>query len=1497
MCKRLHHSCSKRSVQLCCHLLRKYCPACQQACRYGIMVKWWLLLIPLQLLFPFDAQRFFVAAQTSITAAGTFNVSCADVSIAVIGSVEIIDPGSSVELVVPINGLYKRNVTLSGSQRCSNLPMTVTTDNYYDSYGLQNNDQLQINFGDSNRSVIMAMYQFLTYPTSVATITMGGGNLSFSASTFYPTGTIVVVFMTNGNNIGTSTASNSSQSLLFLGDVMSGVLNVSTTGGGTVQARFGSLLSITCLLAGISSVTFSSGALLSSAALSLQGVSSSSTTAPLGPATALNVFTASTTFTMISTTFTINRAIYDPGNVSIFPLLSALTLQSSSIILACTDTSNNRVVMLGGNVSSSSSATSSASSTSITGTTFSLLVPHVTMIGTASAITLNSPQFSLVVTGTFGASGTVRIAPAAAISSTPCSSISVVSTNVLLDGPFSSTQFTVSGNQVNVTLSSSVSLSSVSITVTQLGSNAITCIPSNFNLETGATLYSSTFVMKPYALGVGLIQSGVVLVGSSIISIAPTSAVSTPARVTINTVYASTGAPTITFLPQGTSDVMYINPDRNETAFPPSLVPLGIVMQSVSCAGQQLVLGTDNSSSSSALLPARLQMISITASNIGAGISVASGSTFLGIALTSSSSIGTAQCSSAQQQPQLFNITFLGSTTLTLNTSAPVNVIGCTFLGPQTSLIGKNIFVANATGSSSSLFPRLAPLPALNITGKCGSSDSVTLGGNVSWLAVAVAAVPTFSASSGRIFDITLVHTASCSGVQTTVTVAPLVSFADSTLFIVNSATTSYSITNVVRSSILLTVKCILVAGGCGASTVQTTMAALALMENSVFTYIDTLGAYAPLTILNASAVGNSNIRISSYATSNNFGGFGLISNSQVTVVNTNSDLDIQTMVSGSNLQVQGNSSVVLQGYSGASACSSCDFSFRPSAWLSGTSLQLDAPRLNLAIASGTLQNFTLSVTRMRVPSFSTTTTITLINCSIHLSSISSGYDYLFILPALLVMNATTFTWTALYIEAILPWVSATTAQVKMYSGTQITLSAVSCATTSSFAITITSVNQLPMPGTTLDVQFPSSGCTTIVTVAGLAAAGSTLRLRSATSASVNGTFTSNTTFFVSCTSNAIVSFQSLVVSNTSKVAIDLSSSGVGAPTFFQQPFSPSAVTGSSRLEITAPNADPSAVWNINASTVTKNSSMYLNIPYVSVTVAAMNASGCSFTIIAYTITSVGAALGNNAQVSLQVLSGSTIPPAINLASVVSIGGYINVTLVATVAAISLVDTLIAGLHLFNSNISVIGPQCGSGCNTLVVDGDLLIASSISIRVLGRTVNVKNFDISTRNNSVAITALAVSIVGSQVVDASLHLAVDTAPNAISFEPRTLLRSNIGMTVRVAVTTTSSGTYQYSTQDNTYFTLFLKSVALLQRSGVALVSQYQLSSGAILSPSQIPAADVLPTVLTVTGRNWESGASLSLTDYRSNVTLASSLGNSTQRNVTVAVSCNAVTTLS
>ncbi|CUG92508.1 membrane-associated protein, putative, partial [Bodo saltans] len=812
--------------------------------------------------------------------------------------------------------------------------------------------------------------------------------------------------------------------------------------------------------------------------------------------------------------------------------------------------------------------------------------------------------------------------------------------------------------------------------------------------------------------------------------------------------------------------------------------------------------------------------------------------------------------------------------------------------------------------------------------GSCTTGDRMSLGGVVSWMSIAVVSAQVFSAS-GSIMNSNIAQAASCGVSQNSITVSNLV---DSTLaFSVASASTisvgsTISISQIVRSTVSIggcsncpssniqnvisfanltdstfianlnfptrsTVVSLMmlpqvtrsavvltVVGG-ASSLVQTTIAELALSGSSTLTYNDVVQNNVSLTILSASAVGSSRISVTSFSMNNSLGGFGLISSSNISIVNTNSDLDALAFAKGSNLVVQAGSIVTLRGFNGnpLPSCSSCDFTVRPSVWLSGSSLQLDVPVLNLAIANGTLQNFTLRVTRMRALSLGIIA-LTLVNCSIQLSSISSVYDYqLTSMPQLLVMNATTFTWAAQFIEAILPWVSATTAQVKMYSETQITVSAVSC-TISSYTRSFTSINQLPMPGTTLDVQFPlsPSRCATIVTVAGLAAAGSTLRLRSTAIVTVTGAFTSNTTFFVSSWSNAFATFSSLLVANNSTVLLDLTN--IVSPQLLSNPFMPLGISQYSRLEIIAPQAIFSSVWTVSGISITSGSSIFFNVPNLKLTVAALTGVGCSFTIIASTITSQGKALGNNANAQFTVTSALSSPPALNIASVVTNSGYVDVTLFATVANANLVDSLVVGLHMLNSNVTVIGPMCSLNCNNnFLVDGSLLTASSIGIRVLGRFVTVTNFNISTRNNAASITAQEIFVVGSDIVDSTLTFAIITSPTTSSFQPRSFIRSNISITLVATATISTGGRFQYSIA-NSFWALLLGSVALREGSAAALTTQYLSSSGAIFSPSQIPAADVLPTVLTVTGRNWESGASLSLTDYRSNVALVSSLGN-------------------
>ncbi|CUE56225.1 transmembrane protein, putative [Bodo saltans] len=725
--------------------------------------------------------------------------------------------------------------------------------------------------------------------------------------------------------------------------------------------------------------------------------------------------------------------------------------------------------------------------------------------------------------------------------------------------------------------------------------------------------------------------------------------------------------------------------------------------------------------------------------------------------------------------------------------------------------------------------------------------------------------------------------------------------------YYIGGFTSLITVSKAVRSTVSLGVSCPL--AYCGVTTMQTTIVEMGLSDHSVLTYSDVTSSSSPfaslfIAILNASAVDSSIISVSSIAMNNSFSGFGLIrSNSRVSITNTNSDRDVQTFATGTNLQVQDNSSVALQGSTGSTSCySSCDLTLRPSSWLSGSSLLLDAPRLNLAITGGVFQNFTLTVTRMRALSFNVTAPLTLVHCSFQLSSTSNSYDYqLTTLPALLVMNATTFSWAATYVEAILPWVSATTAQVRMYSGTQITLSAQSYFMTSQKSLVFSSAaSTLPMPGTTLDVQFPSYSMSTSVTIGSINATGSTLRLRSATTVWVSGTFTANTTLaLIGVTSNAsIVNMPNFIVSDYSTVVIDVV--GIINPGFMLVPFQPSAITRGSRLEINAPSSllytqsyTFFEAWNISGSSVSSNSSIYINVANVGVNILSLTSVGCSFTIIARVITSIGAALGNSSAATyLTATSSSTAPSAMDLTSV-SQGGYTNVTLIATVANTYLVDSIVVGVRMLNSNITVIGPQC-SGCNGLFISGSFLTASTVSVRVLGRTVFLNDFNITSRHNAAVVSAQEVSVFGLSLVDSTLDLKVTTAPTFLSFEPRLLLRTNVSLTVIVTMTVVTYQPYQYSTTDNALWALLITNVSLSGGSSMALVSQYQFA-GTILSPSQIPAADILPTVLTVTGSNWESGASLWLTDYRSNVQLPSSLGNSTQRGVSISVKCNTLTT--
>ncbi|CUE56201.1 Hypothetical protein, putative, partial [Bodo saltans] len=335
---------------------------------------------------------------------------------------------------------------------------------------------------------------------------------------------------------------------------------------------------------------------------------------------------------MYASTLSINRAQFDPGNVNLFPGLRTLTVSGyryyssydgyyyyyySSLQLTCADTVNSRIVSVGGNTTDGASSLSA--SASLTNPTTCTAFSFLTSVDASSygAMTLISSQFSLVATGAFDSNATVLIAPSnISNSAAACAGASSgVFTNVSFNGAFSATQFTVSGNQVSVTFLGNVSMTNVGIIVSQLGNGIIPCLPSNFYFCTGASLTASSFVMMPYALGAGLIQSGVVLAGSSTVSIAPIttmSGLSLPASVTINSVFAPSGSSTIIFLPRGIADVMYINPDRDEPNSPSS-VAIRIVMIGVSCASQQLVLGADNSSTP-LLLPARIQKLSIFAS-------------------------------------------------------------------------------------------------------------------------------------------------------------------------------------------------------------------------------------------------------------------------------------------------------------------------------------------------------------------------------------------------------------------------------------------------------------------------------------------------------------------------------------------------------------------------------------------------------------------------------------------------------------------------------------------------------------------------------------------------------------------------------------------------------------------------------------------------------------------------------------------------------------------
>ncbi|CUG92229.1 membrane-associated protein, putative [Bodo saltans] len=1412
----------------------------------------------------FTISLFLAPSHSFLSAAlVTIGANCDNVDVTSRGTITIDNPGSVVTLLT-VTGQQDIVITQSDSNSpCYRTTLTINANAL--SLTSRYSNSLTIQFGACPRNIVFVGSIFLISTSSNAAIT-ATGTISFP-SVLTLVGSVFVSL------IGNSFIANQITAGQLVGG---GTFSSTKSGGGNYSATLGTLNSMKMTLAGLTALTMSSGASWTSSTISLQGITNSRPTT-----FAFIVTTAALTFSISSSTVAVSRADNDPGDVNLFTGITSLAISSSTLQFLCADTSVTRSINVAMPSSSQTDTFASSRFTMWTGA----------IIGTNFVMSVSSSTrlvpFSLTFTSSAIGSSFSRIridstvAPSSSIASTSC--IGTMQTNVLMEGNFVSSQLTLEGNQINLTLPSATVLVNSGITISSLGTSgvSVTCVPSAFYLTDGAILNSTSFVMCPYALGVGVIQSGVVLTGATTISIAPLSSLTNlpPANVTVSAALPFGSSLisyslSVTFTPQGLNDMLMFTNFETVHAGGSNDYPIDglsgtrIVFNGKSCANQQLVLLSSSpsqqmsSSSSSTIIsnnnhtlattiPIAFQRLTIVATNIGPGITIPVGSTLTDVTI----SVTSTGCTIVQ--PQLSNITFMGMTSLTFDlpsSMVQINILGCSFVsGGTTAIMSRNIVILDASSPPPAMNEAAYSRPSLVISGGCSAGDpGASLLGLIAGLSITMYSVPAVIYSlPGGISNSSIVHTTICSstGQSYSVTINAS-SLLGSTIQLLTPATPNAAnkVTVLIAIPIVTTRSFVshvatCTTSNCRSSSVATTIAVLALSDNSAFSFSDTtaLSNLLPsLVVLNASAVGNSSFSATSFSMNNSLGGFGLISNSTVSLINTNSDLDAQAFATGSNLVVQAGSVITLKGFNANpfSSCASCDFTVRPSAWLSGTSLQLDAPRLNLAIVSGTLLTFTLRVTRIRALSLSANAIITLVNCSFQLSSSSNSYDYqLASMPQLLVMNATTFTWTAQYIEAILPWVSATTAQVKMYSGTQITLSAVSC-TISSYTTSFTPIHQLPMPGTTLDVQFPSSGCTTIVTVAGLAAAGSTLRLRSTAIVTVTGAFTSNTTFFVSSWSNAFATYTSLLVTNNSTVTIDLTN--IVSPQLLLDPFMPLGISQYSRLEIIAPQAIFSNVWTVSGISITSASSILFNVPNLKLTVAALTGVGCSFTIIASTITSQGKALGNNANAQFTVTSTLSSPPALNIASVVTNSGYVDVTLFATVANANLVDSLVVGLRMLNSNITVLGPMCSLNCNnTFLIDGSFLTASSIGIRVLGRFVTVTNFNITTRNNTASITAREIFVLGSDIVDSTLSFAVITSPTTSSFQPRSFTRSNISITLMATATISTGDSLHYSIADSSFWTLLLGSVTLREGSSIALTSQYLSSSGAILTPSQIP----------------------------------------------------------
>ncbi|CUG07747.1 membrane-associated protein, putative [Bodo saltans] len=1155
----------------------------------------------------------------------------------------------------------------------------------------------------------------------------------------------------------------------------------------------------------------------------------------------------------------------------------------------------------------------------------SLVLQGLTQVNSPFSLSTNVTADGSVILG----SGTKMSANSAitflsSTSAVPCSNSSVIMSGSF--GPsaiITATGFTLMFDEsANFTASSTVHFLGCS------NRNA------NFVVRSGAQFASPTFNIVPTYMGSVLFEDGVVMSGPATISIVPLANTNSPSTVTLAGISVISGTLTVSITMQGPNDKVYISASAPSVG---SFVGNTVVdvNGTKECNNQQsIILGTPPTTPS---ITGRsfLQSMSITGIFLGGGLSAYS-TTLMNVNIMLTTAATIASCVTITPSTQSPTLTLAAleirdsvsigmSSAPTRIIAATVSMIGCTIIGTSMTIQGsmQNFFLSNTSAP-------LGPLQSSLVISSAYYCLAFTIAGflvntSVSMLGLMGTMVSNNAVLSGSALLRTLSLSSSC-GCNLAFTALCVVNSSVAMMWPTSGCTFSFAATRFVNSSLAISMSGLSVASKnliainilsasqsfisidaryafpsittCSAAATTTVtncaysvaVASLQLSDSSTFQFLDQTASYFPKTSLNidsASATNDSNFNIV-VGGSASFSGFGTVSASSVSIKSTAKNFP---SFGSSLLQVSNSSVVTLQETIPYSFSS---FTIQATQWLSGSTLSIipaltNAPYMSVQLSTGLYINFTLNVASSTLLTFSGSLTFTSSTISIRSSTTVTSAQSI---ASSLTFYDTSFTWSAACYEQIAPLVTAPRSQVQIANSSILSLSSDQCCVTKSPTVTSVTFNatlgtQLPTPGGTLDVSFGSS-CKTNVVVDGLNAMGSSLVLRSASIVSISGVFTANTTFSVIGASDVNISFASLDISRSSAVLITTRSP-------LQQLFTPKRIADHSLLALEAPGVSQTG-YTVTGAAVSQSSTLYVSLATASITIAALTAAGCSFTIIAWTITTVGAAIGSGANISLQTNSTTVTPPSLDLTSSLGAGvGYNRVTFTARVAIPQHIDALIAGIPVKYSNVTLISTAaCSASCTALTVDGTLLSGSSaLTINIPLRAVTLYGLNSSGRNSTISITSTVVTVNTTEVVDTTLNLTMTSVPTPQSFIPSAITRSNIFITVVFTVTLSGvrltyvpSSPYSYW---NSLLSLSDRTELILRGlSTLSLASQYSLN-GVVLDGSTIPATDTFPNI-TLNSSGWGSGSIVQFSEFRANV-VVSSVGSPAQQNILLDIDCH------